>query len=181
MAYMTISVNSQSTIVATPAARNKALRVAFKWIGEYWHKHYKMLKFLNSATNKYGLTPRMGEPGSNRKFNGSYTWRKLQRRRNGQNVQAIGETKPFVWGGKSRSDAKASTKVNVAATRGFGKADCIINAPTLNLRPKNARINLREEFERVTEEERRHLEREGIHIYEIELLSKKGERNVFTA
>jgi hypothetical protein len=179
MAYMTIRIDAP--LIATPSMRNKALRVAFKWIGDYWHKHYKMLKFLNSATNKYGLQPRMGEQGSGRKFQGSYTQAKLKKRRNGQGVQAIGETKPFVWSGKSRSDAKASTKVSVAATRGFGKADCIVNAPTLNFRPKGGRVDLRGEFERVTDEERRYLEREGIVIYEIELLSKKGERNVFTA
>jgi hypothetical protein len=181
MAYMTIAVTSQSTIAATPAARNRALRVAFTWIGDAWHKLYKMLKFTNAATNKYGLHPRMGEPGSGRPFKGSYTQAKLKRRRNGQGVQAIGETKPFVWSGKSRSDAKASRKVVATAARGFGKADCIINAPTLNLTPKGGRIKQREEFERVTDEERRHLEGEGILIYEIELLSKKGERNVFTA
>lgn len=174
MAFLTMDITSQNTIVAAPAQRNNALRQAFKWIGDYWHKHYKMEKFKNSATKKYGLTPRKGEPGSGRPFKGSYTQAKLNKRSNGTST-SIGETKPFVWSGKSRDDARASTKVVATAKRGYGSADCIINAPTLNLKPKGGTINLREEFERVTEEERRFVEREAIIIYELFLTQGKGE------
>lgn len=168
MAYLTIDVTAQNSIVAPPAQRNAALRKAFSFIGESWHNRFKMEKFKDSATRKYGLSPRSGEPGSGRAFKGSYTQRKLRRGSNGQ-TNAIGETKPFVWSGLSRNNARASRKVVAKAVRGYGSADCIINAPTLNLRPKGGRINLREEFERVTEEERRTLEKDGLFIYGAEL------------
>lgn len=181
MAFFAIDITSQSTFAATPAERNRALRLAFQRIGEAWHFRFKMKKFTNSASREYGLSPRKGEPGSGRGFRGSYTEAKLKRRINGKGVRAIGETKPFVWGGKSRDDAKASTKVVARARGGFGSADCIINAPTLNLKPKGGRINLREEFERVTDKERRELEKYGIKVYMLALSARNYKRQRFAA
>ena len=176
MAFFQVDVQQQNTIAASPADRNRAMKTAFERIGQAWHHKYKMLKFTDGAARRYGLTPRKGEPGSGRAFRGSYTEAKLKRHRNGRGAQAIGETKPFVWEGRSRNDAKASTKVIARAKRGFGSADCIINAPALNLKPKSGRINVREEFERVTAEEVRDLEKYGIQIYQALLSAKKYTR-----
>lgn len=165
-----VVLNEQGSVAATPKVRRDALRAGLEVVARLWHERYKMLKFSNAASRRYNLKPRMGEPGSGRKFKGSYTEAKLKRKANGQGVRAIGETKPFVWSGNSRERARSANKVNAkAASASRGYAESIVDVPTLNLRPKNGRIRLREEFEQVIEEERRALEIEGIKVYQAEV------------
>jgi hypothetical protein len=164
MAFLQIDVQRQLAGVGTKAQRNAALRKAFQWIGEQWHQRYKMKKFRESAMQEYGLDKRTPR----------YNRRKKRRAVSQDGSQAVGEVKPFVWSGRSRSSAQASRKVVAKAVRGFGHADCIITAPALNFTPKGGRIKLRSEFERVTVAEIRDLERDGILIYENEITASRG-------
>lgn len=162
----TITIKRRGVAAVGAKERRDALRKSMQFIGERHHERYKMLKFLDSATARYNLIPRAGEPGSGRRFRGSYTHRKLQRRVNGQGVRAIGETKPFVWGGGSREQARASRKVRAtAASASRGKSEVIVTAQNLNFTPKGGRIKPREEFERIAESERKSQEAEGAKHY----------------
>lgn len=167
MSLMQITIEVKGAAAATAKTRRDALRDSFRYLAGLWDKLYKMLRFKDSATARYDLTPRMGEPGSGRRYKGSYTARKANRRTNGAGVRAIGETKPFVWSGASRSKVQATQKIVARATSASrAYAENIFDVPTLNLTPKGGRIKLREEFQRVTERERANLEGLGLLRYE---------------
>lgn len=162
----TITIKRKGVAAVGKKEQRNALRSSMGHIGERHHALYKMLKFLDSAVSRYGLTPRSGEPGSRHKFKGSYTEAKLKRKVNGLGSRAIGETKPFVWSGGTRQSARASRKViNKAQSAARGSCDVIVVAPLLNLTPKGGRIKPREEFERIAEVERKSQEAEGLRFY----------------
>lgn len=161
-----VTIITAGATAATPAVRRDALREGYRVVASLWDKLFKMLRFLDSATRRYGLTPRMGEPGSGRQFKGSYSEAKLKKKKNGAGVQAIGETKPFVWSGDSRAKVQSMHKIEAIATsssRGYAKN--IFDVPTLNLTPKGGRIKQREEFQTVREDERKLLEGLGAQTY----------------
>lgn len=146
--------------------RGDALRDSMRFIGVRHHRIYKMRKFTDAATRLYDLTPRAGEPGSGRPYKGSYTEAKVKRGVNGQKVRAIGESKPFVWGGTSRSAAQASQKVEATATSTRGSSSVIIRTPSFNRGGTKSRINVNEEFRRIAESERKSQETEGLKRYD---------------
>lgn len=149
--------------------RGDAMRASMRFIGDRHHQRYKPLKFKDSATKRYGLKPRGGEPGSGTKYQGSYTEAKARRGVNGQKRRAIGETKPFVWSGGSRASAAASRKVVAKATSTRGSSEVVINVPIFNIGGSSKRINLNEEFRRVAETERKEQETAGAKKYDREL------------
>lgn len=147
-----IKVSREGFEAATKTQLRDVLRESLRPVGDLWHREFKPIKFTDAATKRYNLVPRAGEPGSNRKWKGSYTYRKAARATSGGSFgsRAIGETKPFVWSGRTRALALGNSKVEVAAlSHGEGRCDVIINAPQLNISPKGGRINMREEMERV--------------------------------
>ena len=167
------TIVEEGVLLARPKDQRDALRAAMQAVGDTWDYRYKMLKFRDLAVRRYGLAPRRGEPGSGRAFKGSYAEAKLKRRANGQNVRSIGESKPFVWSGNSRERAQHNARVKAtAASSTRGECQNIIDVPTLNLTPEGGRINLREEFERVTDDERAACEAEGLHRFQLELEKK---------
>lgn len=167
MSLLVVTIETRGSAGATPKDRRDALRDAFAYIAGLWDKLFKMKRFLAGAQRRYNLTPRRGQPGSGRAFKGSYTEAKLKRRVNGDGVRAIGETKSFVWSGAVRSKVQGQRKIVAkAASHTRAYAENIFDVPTLNLTPKGGRIKLREEFQRVIEEERRLLEGLGAQHYE---------------
>lgn len=109
--------------------------VAESWVTKRLPKH-----FTREAYDLYGYLPRMGEPGTPyTKWKGTYTGRKLKEK---------GHTLPGVWSGESESRAKHPRIV--ATSKGVR---VYINAPALNLRPKDGRIDLREEVVKTTFQE----------------------------
>lgn len=166
----TIKVTRKGHEAAGRKQRRDALRESMQLIGQLHHRKYKMLKFTDAAVRRYQLKPRSGEPGSGVKFKGSYTEAKLKRRKNGQGSRAIGETKPFVWSGGSRTSARASRKVEaVAKSAERGRCHVIVNAPALNFTPDGGRIKPRQEFERIAEVERQAQEAAGLKKYDRQL------------
>lgn len=163
----TVTITRKGHEASGRKEQRDALRDSLEFIGQRHHRLYKMQKFKDSATSRYQLKPRGGEPGSGQQFKGSYTEAKLKRKINGQGVRAIGETKPFVWGGGTRQSAQASNKVEAKA-RSADRGSChvVIVAPALNFTPKGGRIKPREEFERIAETERKSQEVEGLKRYD---------------
>jgi hypothetical protein len=164
---LVVTITTEGPTASTASQRRDALREGFAAIARLWDKLYKMLRFSYGARARYGLAPRSGEPGSGRKFKGSYTEAKLKRKTNGAGVRAIGETRAFVWSGDSRAKVKSMHKIVAkAASSSRGYAENIFDVPTLNLTPKGGKIKLREEFQKVREDERANLEGLGARVYE---------------
>lgn len=108
-------------------------RKAIAAAGLLWWRAYLPIHFTKRALRRYSYHPRQGDPGSGHPFRGSYAESKIKRRKNGQNVQAIGENKPFVWSGRSREQATSAPNVEAKA-KNYSTFDAHvkINAPTLN-------------------------------------------------
>jgi hypothetical protein len=167
MSLLVVTITTTGAAAATAKDRRDALRNAFAYIAGLWDKLFKMKRFEYGARRRYKLLPRSGEPGSGKAFRGSYTEAKLKRRKNGAGIQAIGETKAFVWSGDSRNKARQQRNIVAkAASHTRAYAENIFNIPTLNLRPEGGQIHLRDEFQIVIEEERKLLEGLGAMHYE---------------
>ena len=164
-----IKVERQGFEAATAAQKREARRHSYRGVGQRHHREYKMLKFRSLATRRYRLKPRRGNPGSGRRFAGSYAQAKVLRQRLfsfSNEPLPIGENKPFVWSGRTRSSAAASRRVRSTATSRGGKVTVFINARQLNRAGTKGRINLLEEFVRVTTQEEKEQESFGIKSYE---------------
>jgi hypothetical protein len=167
MSILKVTIVRDGATNASAKVRRDALRDAYAYIGRMWDKLFKMKRFTDGATSRYHLKPRSGEPGSGRRYKGSYTEAKVKRKKNGDGRRAIGESKPFVWAGDSREKVRNTHKVvAAAASASRGYAENIFDVPTLNLTPKGGTIKPREEFQTVIEEERSLLEALGAGVYE---------------
>lgn len=107
-------------------------------MGAYWHEFMRPKHFTHSGAALYGYSKRVGQ-GDGRRFSTSYTGRKLRK---------FGHTLPLVYTGRSRT--LSSIRNITANSRGV---TIRITAPTLNLRPKGGRINMRKEMETVASSE----------------------------
>ncbi|MEN1680782.1 MAG: hypothetical protein AAGJ46_14430 [Planctomycetota bacterium] len=170
---------------AAPASQKRvALKRSFAFIAALHHRLYKMLKFRRSALRRYGLKPRSGEPGSGRRWEGSYAQAKVEGRRLfafSDEPLPIGENKPFVWAGRTRSAVAAGRRTEAAATSaGRGHGTAVLNARQLNRAGRSKRIDLIDEMKRVTEEERAAQEVAGMKHYEKSLQSMSA-RSTYTA
>lgn len=144
---------------AGPKVLRDALRSALRGGGEHYKRRFLMLKFTHAAIKRYGLKPRRGQRGSGRSYRGSYVEGKVKRRDNGES-RAIGENKPFVWSGETRSRVRSMARVEAKATNyRSGYAHVIASANQLNRAGTGKRINLIEEFERTAPEEIREVEK----------------------
>lgn len=155
---------------ATPAQHKRALKGSYLFIAKRHHRAYKMLKFRNLAIRRYGLKPRRGNAGSGRSFEGSYAQAKVEKRRLyhfSDEPLPIGENKPFVWTGRTRSLARSSRGVKAGVTRsGKGHGTAIIRTPQLNRAGRQKRIDLIREMEIVTPEESSEQEKVGARHYD---------------
>jgi hypothetical protein len=172
-----IIVTRRGVEALTTRQQRDCLRESMRVIAEGWHDNYKLLKFAKSAMRRYNLTPRSGDPGSGRAFRGSYQWAKLKRRKNGDGAQAIGEVKPFVWSGRSRTLAMASRKVVATAKSSTrARSEAVINAPALNFKNPKSKVNAREEMERVIPAETAVLEGDGAREYSNQITRQRAQR-----
>lgn len=124
--------------------RNEVYKLAYRETMEYWHAHFRLKHFTHAGAREYGYTPRKGEAGSNRKFAGSYTQRKLRK---------YGHTRPLEFTGESKA---RSANANITATsRG---ARCRMNLPRLNWKHPKSLIAPRDEMTRISPAERQFLQ-----------------------
>lgn len=155
-----VRIESDGFIAATGRDLQNTQRDTWAFAGRYWHRNYKAVHFTKRGARLYKYTPRRGEPGSGRRFKGSYTELKLLRKPLFEGSTAgrpIGEVKPLVWSGMSRSAALASRRVEATArSSGHGAVDIIFAAPNLNRTGK--RINMVDEVKRVHSQEVKQME-----------------------
>jgi len=153
----------------TKADMRDAGRAAMKLAGWMWHRKFKGLHFQAFAGAKYSYAPR-----SPRYAKKEYAFGKKR---------APGPPRPLVFTGQSEKLAMASNKVNARATS-FDKyhADVIVNAPALNRRNKDTRVDMRKEMTTVLPAEAKQLEAEFARGYIATLMSKiatkRGQRRL---
>lgn len=138
-------------------------RRAMYAVGYHWWKMFLPIHFQRRALNRYHYTPRQGDPGSGRRFKGSYAEAKVKRLSfaefvgrdlgGGGTERAIGENKPYVFTGRSRELA-LSTQSIVTKAPNFRdyQAEILINAPALNYISRT-KIDVQAEMRRTTAEE----------------------------
>lgn len=143
-------------------------RLAIGAVGLYWWKNYLPIHFTRRALRRYHYRPREGDPGSGRPFKGSYSEAKTKHAENGQKVRAIGENKPYVWSGRSRSQATASPHI-VTVAPNYKTYRAEVRIPTNTLNYLRGRINADEELRRTTPDEDRQHERVFADEYEAQL------------
>lgn len=123
---------------------NDALKDAMSAMGMRWRRRYLPLHFGNGASTRYGYTPRAGEHGSGKKFNRSYTGRKLR---------FLHHTRPLEFTGEGKRQALNGQRV-VYATRDKVR----IPLPRkFNWRNKKSKVRMADEIRAVTPQEAQEL------------------------
>lgn len=156
--------------------------------GLYWHDNYKAVKFTRRAYRLYNYTPRKGDPGSGRRFKGSYQEAKLLKKplfskaSDGFDSSAplpIGEVKPNVWSGQSRASAMANRKVRATArSAGQGKVEITINARALNLHAPRSKVRPHVEVTAIIDPELREMEEVGVNRFDAKLLKLRKKKTI---
>lgn len=124
---------------------NDACKDALYALGLRWRRRYLPLHFGNAASTRYGYTPRAGERGSGKKFDKSYTARKLRFLRHTRPLEFTGEGKRQALNGLSLVYATRD-KVRIPLPRKF------------NFRNKSSKVRMADEIRAVTPGEMRELE-----------------------
>jgi hypothetical protein len=133
-----------------------------------WRRTIRPKHFENTASTRYGYTPRKGERGSGRPFKGSYTEQKLKQK---------GHTRPLEFSGDLK---RLSEFVRVAAHRTKGEEYpgarmTLVKANKANLRHPKSKINMREELTRIIPAEERDMVRTADQRLGVLLKGAKGE------
>jgi len=124
-------------------------RVAIKAAGDYWHRQFKKNHFQAFAAAKYGYKRR--------------TWR-YEERKMREHPESQG--RPLVFTGESERRAMASDTVNATAkSYSAFRAECVINANTLNYR------QLADEVTRTTTAEDARLQNEFATVFTREFMA----------
>lgn len=125
----------------------KVIQAALFKVGDYWHRNFMKKHFTKAGAREYGYAPRKGE----RARAGSKTFRKVA----GPAERREGQILPLVHSGALR--AACQTRQLIVEQTG-GKIRVLVwlrKARALNLRPTNAKINMREEATTISEGEKR--------------------------
>jgi hypothetical protein len=140
---MFVKVNI-TEIGATPGILKRELNGILKscWeaVGMHWHLKMRPKHFTQAGAAEYGYTPRKPSYEAKKKraaMTANVHGRKAAGTWN-DNSRARGEANPLVWTGESR---EATRIANVAATKNGVRI--IMNAPRLNWKNPNSRINER--------------------------------------
>lgn len=123
---------------------NDALKAAMYAMGLRWRRRYLPLHFGNAASRRYGYTPRAGERGSGKRFDRSYTGRKLR---------FLKHTRPLEFSGEGKRQALNGQRL-VYATRDKAR----IPLPTkFNWRNMSSKVRMADEIRAVTPAESKEL------------------------
>lgn len=123
---------------------NDAIKQAMHDVGLRWRRRYLPLHFGGRAATRYGYTPRAGERGDRRKFQGSYTARKLRFLKHTRPLEYTGEGKRLALNGPQLVRATRD-RVVVPLPRKF------------NWRHPKSKVNMADEIRAVREDERAEL------------------------
>jgi hypothetical protein len=119
--------------------RNEVYKAGYVWTLTHWHREMRPKHFTHAGATEYRYAPRRGERGGGRRFEGSYTQRKLKK---------YGHTRPLEFTGESK---RASADLKIKATSKGGR--CILSTPRLNYRHPDSQVRAREEMTRVSDRE----------------------------
>lgn len=124
---------------------NDVIRESLRDLGEYWHENMLPKHFTKAGAREYNYTPRQGEPGSGRKFAGSYTKHKLN---------AKGHTRPLVYSGETEMQLKNTKSIEARCSARGENAYVVVrlNAPKLNYR-NQSKVKKNEEIKAVSQKE----------------------------
>ncbi len=147
-----------------PEQIRDAARTAMQAVGDEWIAKFQPLHYLQSATTRYGYTPRDPIYRRRKRLGGEIA-----------GVASIKEDKPLVWSGRSRERSKQARTEAKATSSTSAYADVIINAPALNFRYKGSKIDLREEATKVLPAEAEHLAALFVKVFEREI-ERMGKR-----
>lgn len=115
-------------------AWNAILKAAYAVTGTYWKTNFRAKHFTQSGANEYGYALRRGQDMG---FGTKSYWRSYT----GKKQRYLHHVRPLVFSGESERRTQAAT---VRAT--FKGVTVTMNAPALNFRPKNSRVNMRKEM-----------------------------------
>jgi len=167
---------------ARPSDLKAVQKSTWKFLGKFWHRTYKAIKFTKRGSTKYGFAPRSGMPGSGKAFRGSYSEAKLLRKpffRNSDSGLPIGEVKPNVWSGRSRSEAMSNQIVHATARKsGQGRVDIIISGNKLNIHNPASKTRPKHDVTSIVSSELREMERVGAKRFAKELLRVRRRKTV---
>ncbi len=167
---------------ARPSDLKRVQRSTWKFLGLFWHKTYKAIKFTKRGSTRYGFAPRSGMPGSGRSFRGSYSEAKLLRKpffSNSSAGPAIGEVKPNVWSGRSRAEAMSNRIVHATAkSSGEGKVTIVISGRRLNFHNPGSSTRPSKDVTSIIPSELREMEKVGAKRFERELLKVRRKKTI---
>lgn len=123
---------------------NDALKASMHAIGVRWRRRYLPLHFGNAASARYGYTPRAGERGSGKRFDRSYTARKLR---------FLHHTRPLEFTGEGKRQALNGQRL-VYATRDTVRMPL---PRKFNWRNKKSKVRMADEIRAVTPAEAKEL------------------------
>lgn len=126
-----IDMKFTNVLVMSKADTNRMLKQELHKLGRFYHANYAKKHYTRAGAREYNYTPR------SRKYN--YAKQRL-----------LKHSIPLVFTGRTRELAKSK---NVRATRKWVQVTMPIRA--VNFKPRNSRVNMREEVERVSENERK--------------------------
>lgn len=129
MAFIKVKTTETGVFTIKKREANAALRDEWKKVGETWYRKFRPLHFKAGAVRRYNYAARKK----------SYKAEKLKKH---------GHYRPLTFSGDTRKATEnatiKSTPHNVKITMGAGK----LNFPT-----RNSKVNMREEFLKVTQSE----------------------------
>lgn len=141
------------------AAFNRCSKEAWVAAGTMWHLQFRDDRFTTKHARLAGYVRRRGEESGiiSKEWWWTYTGRKMKKWHHTNPLQWSGETRKRV---RMANITSTSTKYFAAgayapggSTGGGGVRIAYPGAYTLNLRPRGGRINMAEEFRRVTKSE----------------------------
>jgi hypothetical protein len=129
MAFIKVKTTETGVFTIKKREANAALRDEWKKVGETWHSKFRPNHFKVGATRRYNYAKR-------------------KKRYTAEKRKAHGHYRPLTFSGDTR---KATENVNIKSTPNNVKI--IMGAGKLNFPTRNSKVNMREEFLKVTQSE----------------------------
>ena len=126
-----IRVERTSVLRVLKRDLNRIVRNSLRLALQEWRRSILPVHFTAAGARKYGFRART---------------RKYRERKQREK----GHSRPMVWSGESEERSRRA-RITTTSRRGFAT----VNAPTLNLRPKGGRIDMRDELSRLTQQDER--------------------------
>lgn len=153
-----------------PSQIKPLMFAALEDTGRRWRDKYLPGHFTNAAAAKYGYGKRKGERGSDRRFRGSYTARKIKEKKH---------SLPLVWSGASRDESLKTKLIKASGTAKSARVRVTVSKG-FNRRHPNSKIRMGEEVTTVLPAEAKDLSAYLVNRFEFHLTAagKKATRRI---